>query len=148
MIMRRLVLLVILVFLPLIYFSPHHAKAFDLFASCSTVTLPDGSQQQECGPCKANPQAPSCTQASAQGTTDPIAGPNGIINKAATIIALVAGVGAVIMVILGGLNYVTSGGNTESTTKARQRILSALIGLVIIALAWAIVRFVTDNVLQ
>ena len=94
--------------------------------------------------------SPACVQAKAQdkNNTNPIAGPNGIINTAANIIALVAGIGAVIMIVLGGFAYVTSGGNAESAKKARQRILAAVIGLLVVALAWAIVRFVTDRVIQ
>jgi hypothetical protein len=94
--------------------------------------------------------SPACVQAKAQDTnnTNPIAGPNGIISKAANIIALIAGLGAVIMIILGGFAYVTSAGNAESVTKARQRILAATIGLLVVALSWSIVRFVTDRVIQ
>jgi Type IV secretion system pilin len=90
----------------------------------------------------------SCKQAEGQGTDDPIAGPNGVINKAATIIALVAGIGAVFMVIIGGFFYVTSSGNSESVAKARARIVAALVGLVIVALAGTIVMFVTGKVIR
>ena len=92
--------------------------------------------------------SPLCKQAAGQKTTDPIAGPNGVISKAANIIALVTGIGAVIMILIGGFFYVTSAGNTESATKAKARITSALVGLAVVALAWAIVRFITDKVLS
>lgn len=89
-----------------------------------------------------------CQQSQSQGTTNPIAGPNGVISKAANIIASIAGIAAVIMIIVSGFSYVTSAGNTESATKARQRILGAVIGLVIVALAWTIVRYVTDHIIK
>lgn len=92
--------------------------------------------------------SPACQQASAQGTKNPIAGPDGIINKAASIIAIVAGIGAVIMILIGGFFYVTSAGNQENAKKAKARIISAFIGLVVVALAWALVRLITDRVLQ
>lgn len=88
-----------------------------------------------------------CQQSQNQGTKNPIAGKDGIISKGANVIAVVAGIGAVIMIILGGFAYVTSGGNTEATKKAQARITSALIGLVVVALSWAVVRFVTDKVI-
>lgn len=88
-----------------------------------------------------------CKQAAGQGNTNPIAGPDGIISKAANIIALITGIGAIVMILLGGFFYVTSAGNTETATKARSRILSGLIGLVIVALAWSITRFISDRVL-
>lgn len=92
--------------------------------------------------------SPVCQQAKTQGTTNPVSGPGGVINKAANIIALITGIGAVIMILLGGFFYVTSAGNAENAAKAKARILSALIGLIVVALAWAIVRLITDKVLK
>lgn len=104
------------------------------------------------GACQGNDETPLCQQAKAQdakpGNPNPVAGPSGVINKAANIIALVTGIGAVIMILIGGFFYVTSAGNTENATKAKARITSALIGLVVVALAWVLVRLVTDHVLS
>lgn len=92
--------------------------------------------------------SPACKQAAGQGTKNPVAGPGGVINKAANIIAMVAGVGVIIMILIGGFFYVTSAGNSESAGKAKARITSAFIGLVVVALAWAFVRLVTDKILK
>jgi len=70
------------------------------------------------------------------------------ISKAANIIALVAGIGGMIMIFLGAFFYVTAGGNPENAAKARARITAGIIGMVIVVLAWAIVRLVTDKILQ
>ena len=53
----------------------------------------------------------------------------------------VAGFVAVIFIIVGGVNYMTSAGDTNKITKAKQTILYALIGLIICALAFAIVNW-------
>lgn len=94
----------------------------------------------------------ACSQASsspvckAQGTTeDPAVH---IINVAADIVALIAGLAAVITIIIGGLTMITSSGKEEAVASARKHIVSALIGLVIIVLAWSIVRFVVDNLVK
>lgn len=71
-----------------------------------------------------------------------------IIRTATSIVALLAGVLAVIMIIISGLTLVTSGGNQEAVTNSRKRITNSIIGLVIVALAWAIIRFVTDTILK
>lgn len=102
-------------------------------------------------------ESPACQQAQNQGTTDPIAGPDGILSKAANVIALVAGIGAVIMILIGGFEFVSAGGTgfksavagaaPTRVAKARSRIASGLIGLVVVALAWAVVRLITDKVL-
>jgi hypothetical protein len=44
--------------------------------------------------------------------------------------------------ILGGIEFITSGGNQEKTKSAREKITSALIGLAILASTWVIWRLV------
>jgi beta-lactamase regulating signal transducer with metallopeptidase domain len=70
------------------------------------------------------------------------------IKTVADIIAVVAGLAAVITLMVGGFSYITSAGNTEATNKARSRIIGALVGIVIIALAWFIVSFVISRLIK
>lgn len=67
------------------------------------------------------------------------------IAKVLNILSVVVGVVAVIMVIVGGFRYTTSGGKEEGVKSAKNSILYALIGLVIVALAQVIVRFVLNK---
>ncbi|MBI4836168.1 MAG: TrbC/VirB2 family protein [Candidatus Abawacabacteria bacterium] len=53
---------------------------------------------------------------------------------------------AVLMLIWGGFNYLTSAGNSENTKKAKQTIIYAIIGIIIIALSYQIVRFITGTI--
>ena len=46
------------------------------------------------------------------------------------------------MIIIGGVKYVTSGGSSEKTTSAKDTILFAIVGLIVVALAQIIVKFV------
>lgn len=62
-----------------------------------------------------------------------------------TIIFLVGAV-SVIMVIVGGLRYTLSGGDPKATADAKNTILYAIVGLVVAALAYAIVTFVIQHV--
>ncbi|MBQ3453098.1 hypothetical protein IJG28_02825 [Candidatus Saccharibacteria bacterium] len=66
--------------------------------------------------------------------------PNVIVNILNAII-LVAGIVAVIFIIIGGVNYMTSSGDAGKVAKAKNTILYALIGLVICVLAFAIVNW-------
>lgn len=66
---------------------------------------------------------------------------NNIIHTIVNLLSAIVGVVAVIMIIVGGFRYITSGGNDASVTSARNTILYAIIGLVIVALAQLIVRF-------
>ncbi len=65
-----------------------------------------------------------------------------ILRTVINIMSFVVGAVSVIMIIIGGLRYVTSGGNDQNIAGAKNTIIFALIGLVIVALAQIIVEFV------
>lgn len=67
-----------------------------------------------------------------------------IINILLILAALVAG----IYLILGGVQYITSGSDESGQEKAKNRILYAVIGLIFIGLAAAIVNFVVGAIGQ
>ncbi len=59
------------------------------------------------------------------------------------------GIIAVIMILIGGFQWMTAAGNEEKVEKSKKVISAAIVGLIIILLAWAIVNFVlktTGNV--
>lgn len=69
-----------------------------------------------------------------------------IIETVINILSVVVGVVAVIMIIVGGLKYITSGGESASVSGAKNTILYALVGLVVVVLAQIVVRFVIQRV--
>ena len=79
--------------------------------------------------------------------------PTGINNDLGSFIAdivnvllFIVGAVAVIMLIVGGLRYVLSGGDSSQTKAAKDTILYAIIGIVVATAAYAIVNFVVLNV--
>jgi hypothetical protein len=62
------------------------------------------------------------------------------------LLSLVVGIVAVIMIIIGGFRYITSGGDSNGISSAKNTILYAIVGLVIAVLAQIIVRFVLAKV--
>lgn len=68
----------------------------------------------------------------------------GIINGVIAVLGLVA----VIVIIIGGINYMTSSGDAGKVKKAKDTILYGVIGLVICVLAFAIVNFVIANLIK
>jgi amino acid transporter len=48
---------------------------------------------------------------------------------------------AVVLILYGGFTWMTAGGNEEKVEKAKKIITAAVIGLVIVLLAWAIILF-------
>ncbi len=57
----------------------------------------------------------------------------------------IIGIAAVIMIVIGGLRYVLSGGDSSGTKGAKDTILYAVIGLVIAILSFSIVNFVVGR---
>ena len=59
---------------------------------------------------------------------------------------VVAGLVALLYLLLGALGWITSGGNKENVDKAREKIQAALIGIILIFVVLAIVG-VVENIL-
>ena len=79
---------------------------------------------------------------------DPKQKVNDLLTTVINIFSLIVGIIAVVMIIIGGLKYITSGGESSNITGAKNTILYAVIGLVVVALAQFIVRFVLVKVTQ
>lgn len=68
-----------------------------------------------------------------------------VIGRIFTVTITAAGGIFVIMLLFGGVNYLTGAGNEESTKKAKGRMIDATIGIVITLSAWAIGTFVLNQ---
>ncbi len=87
-----------------------------------------------------------CQGQSGDTSQDPLTGTKGLIRGIANIIAFVAGLGAIITIIVGGLKYITAAGDANKAKSARDTIVAALVGLVIIALADTLIGLVLSKV--
>ena len=58
------------------------------------------------------------------------------------IISYIAGIIAIIMIIVSGLRFITSGGDSGKVASARNSLIYALIGIVVVVLAQVMVHFV------
>ncbi len=64
------------------------------------------------------------------------------IKSIVNILLYLVGVIAVIMIIIGGIKYVTSNGDSSAVTSAKNTIMYAIIGVVVAILAFAIVNWI------
>lgn len=96
-----------------------------LAGGASAMTLQEGAEAARCDGCPAD-----------------LFGDNGVFKQVTNTILYIVGIIAVIMLIIGGIRYVTSGGDSKKVTDAKNTVLYAIIGLVIAFLAFAIVNFV------
>jgi len=67
------------------------------------------------------------------------------IKQVVNVLLFVLGAISVIMIIIGGIRYATSNGDSSQITSAKNTILYAIIGLVVAILAYAIVNFVINQ---
>jgi cytochrome bd-type quinol oxidase subunit 2 len=71
---------------------------------------------------------------------------DGVIATVVNVMSLLVSIVSVIMIIFAGFKFVTSTGDSGKTSGARNTIVYAIVGLVVVALAQAIVRFVLIKV--
>ncbi len=69
-----------------------------------------------------------------------------LIATTINILSWIVGVIAVIMIIVSGFTYVTSGGDSGKISTAKTTLVYAVVGIVIVAFAQAIVQFVLTKV--
>lgn len=68
------------------------------------------------------------------------------VQNIVNIITVIVGIIAVIMIIINGLKFITSNGDSNNVSSAKNGIIYAIVGLIIVALAQVIVRFVLDRI--
>ena len=69
-----------------------------------------------------------------------------VVSYVVNILLFIVGAISVIMLIIGGIRYAVSGGDSGAVTSAKNTILYAIIGLVVALLAYVIVNFVITQV--
>ena len=97
-------------------------------SSVSALTLQEGAEAARCDGCPAD-----------------LFGPMGAFRQITNTILYIVGIIAVIMLIIGGIKYVLSGGDSKKVTDAKNTVLYAIIGLVIAVFSYAIVNFVITS---
>ena len=72
-------------------------------------------------------------------------GDEGIFRTITNVLLFIIGAVAVIMLIIGGIRYTVSGGDSGAVTSAKNTILYAVVGIIVAVLAYAIVNFVLTS---
>ena len=69
---------------------------------------------------------------------------NELLLRIINILLAIAGLVAVLFLIIGGFRYITAGGNEETAEAGKKTIINAIIGVVILILSFVIVRVVSS----
>jgi hypothetical protein len=77
---------------------------------------------------------------------DTITGTDGIIIKAAELVSIVAGIAAVLVIMLAGIMFMTANGDSGKISTAKSALTYAIVGILIVFLARTIVVFVVNSI--
>ncbi len=116
---------IIKIFLPLLICVALVGLSLGVSTGAFATTLKEGAEAARCDGCPEN-----------------LFGDTGVFKQITNVVLYIVGVIAVIMLIIGGIKYVVSGGDAKKVTDAKNTVLYAIIGLIIAFLAFAIVNFV------
>lgn len=72
-------------------------------------------------------------------------GQDGIFRTITNVLLFIIGAISVIMLIIGGIRYTVSGGDSSAVTSAKNTILYAVVGIIVAILAYAVVNFVLTS---
>ncbi len=100
----------------------------------------DGAVDEACKGANLSNSDTDCKSAEATSKLDTT------IQNIVNIITVIVGIVAVIMIIINGLKFITSNGDSNNVSSAKNGIIYAIVGLIIVALAQVIVRFVLDRI--
>jgi hypothetical protein len=110
------------------------APAYALPSDCAT-----GDPVNASDPLKAGA---ACSQGPSQ--KENLFGSNGIFTVAANTLIFLVGAISVIYLIIGGLRYVVSNGDSKAVTAAKDTILYAIVGVVVAVISFALIQFVIN----
>lgn len=85
----------------------------------------------------------NCAKSEEQQTD--LFGEAGVFKRITDVMLFLIGAISVIMLIIGGVRYVLSGGESGKVSEAKNTILYAVIGVVVAILAYAVVNFVVNS---
>lgn len=126
--MKKLILpLVVAVFALTVALTDTPAQAVNVFDACS-------GQNSGTAVCEAR-------------SADKLFGTDSITVRIINVLLFVIGLVSIIMIIIGGLKYVLSGGDSGAVTGAKNTILYAVVGLIVAFASFAIVDFIADSLL-
>jgi hypothetical protein len=134
--MIKIFLVMLVTLLSVAFIAPQKSFAFDIFNGA------DCSQAGSSTVCQDGKKADNS-----------ISGNQGILVKITNIVAFIGGAAAIIMIIVAGIRYITSGSDISTGSRtdtdvesAKHTIYNAVIGLIVIVLARTIIVFVLNKI--
>ena len=148
--MKKLILVPI--FLVLFFGISLRFSISETYASCQNMCLiqfpidtTTGIRNPGLQPCLDSCNSVVDTNVNVDAPTGVITSISKVISGAVQLIILVAGLIAFVYLLLGGIKWITSGGDKENLTKARSKITNALVGMFILVTVLVIWIFIMNT---
>ncbi|HXH26387.1 MAG TPA: hypothetical protein VNG90_00665 [Candidatus Acidoferrum sp.] len=109
----------------------------------NVMALTAPAMAQSCGTADTIQNGIAC--AKPNGAPTVLFGSGGVFTIIINAVLFIIGMIAVVMLIIGAVHYVTSGGDAAAVNKAKNTILYAIIGVVLSFMAYAIINFVVSQ---
>lgn len=124
---------------------PSSLSAIDVFSgSCGSGSGTSGTGANNNGGNAGNANNAAGSSSSICGAASSDNAPD-IVKNVINTMLYILGIIAVIMIVIGGVRYTTSNGDSSQTKAAKDTILYAVIGLIVAIMAFAIVNFVVTS---
>ena len=116
------------------------------FLSAGSLALAQSAAGPDCDPAVADLIGGICVYRSDQGG---LAGETTLVGLALKVVQYLltlVGIIAIGAIVIGGYWYITSGGNDEQAEKGKKTLLQAIIGLIVVLLAYTIVTIIVNTI--
>jgi multidrug transporter EmrE-like cation transporter len=116
--------------------------------SIAVTAVTSGTAYADCapdGPSSADPLTAGAGCAQANGTSNNLFAQGGVFQTVANTLIFLVGAIAVLFLIIGGLRYVISNGDSKAVEGAKNTILYAIVGIVVAVISFALVSFVITS---
>jgi hypothetical protein len=124
----------------LLYMAASVAILFPVLAPVATHAVDVTSEA-----CQGITNSAVCRGAEEGKSENPLWGPNGALTRVISVVSMVLAVIAVIVLVVAGIRFTLSQGNSQSVGNIRATVIYAAVGLVVAALAQAIVQLVLNK---
>jgi uncharacterized membrane protein (UPF0182 family) len=119
---------------PLVLMGTVSASTYSIVPQCASGGSLSSSDTSFC---------PDVKGATAGASNDPVLK---ILTDVMTVLSFIAGIAAVILIIISGIKFSASGGDAAKVSSAKGSLINALIGVLIVVFSQTIIAFVLDKI--
>ena len=138
--MKQVFLLLFIILAGLVLMGNNHAVFAETTSQCYSLYGSNGSEPSESA-------LATCLNSAIDSInvikpTGAIGSINSLISGGVTLILIVAGLVAFVYLLLGGIKWITSGGDSAQVEAARNQVIHAMIGIIVVLAAWGLIMLI------